>query len=214
MAIKVAATGVAEFVSATPARRRSILRPYKNKKSGEAVGRGNYYQKALNAIRKFHKNNNDAGIINDSIAALALRAKEAGIDKREVTKCKHNIRVLEAYLKHFRQKPFKVVPGKKLIYTIGSLTITCSPELSVECNGERLLIKLYFSQKKPLPLQIPVLLHLFREAAATVGLEVKPQNILCLDMDGNVSECPRNRAAMNQMLATLAGDVEGVWKAL
>ena len=72
MAIKLAATGVAEFVSATPARRRSILRPYKNKKSGETAGRGNYYQKALNAIRRFHKNNNDAGIINDTIAALKL----------------------------------------------------------------------------------------------------------------------------------------------
>jgi hypothetical protein len=213
MAIKLAATGVAEFVSATPARRRSILRPYKNTKSGEAAGRGNYYQKALNAIRRFHKNDNDAGIINDTIAALK-QTEETTKDKREATKCRHNIRVLEAYLKYFRKRKFKVVPGKKLFCATGSLTVTCSPELNVEDNGERLLIKLYFSEKKPLPMQIPVLLHLFREGALNVGLQIKAKNIVCFDMDGNVSECPANRTAMNKIIEGVAGDIEQVWNGL
>jgi hypothetical protein len=213
MAIKLAATGVAEFVSATPARRRSILRPYKNTKSGEAAGRGNYYQKALNAIRRFHKNDNDAGIINDTIAALK-QTGETTKDKREATKCRHNIRVLEAYLKYFRKRKFKVVPGKKLFCTAGSLTVTCSPELNVEDSGERLIIKLYFSDKKPLPMQIQVLLHLFREGALNVGLEIKAKNIVCFDMDGNISECPANRTAMNKIIEGVAGDIEQVWDGL
>lgn len=212
MAIKLAATGVAEFVSATPARRRSILRLYKNKKSGETAGRGNYYQKALSAIRRFHKYG-DQGIIRDAVAALKL-AMGSQTDKREIAKSRHNVRVLEAYLKFFRNRKFKVVPGKNLFCTVGPLTVTCSPELNVEDSGERLLIKLYFSEKKPLPLQIPVLLHLFRESALNIGLNIKTQNIICFDMDGNVYQCSPNRGAMNQLVQGVAGDIQDVWNSL
>jgi hypothetical protein len=63
-------------------------------------------------------------------------------------------------------------------------------------------------------MQIPVLLHLFREGALNLGLPIKAKNIVCFDMDGNVSECPSDRAKMSKIIEGVAGDIENVWKSL
>src|SRR5690349_2424307 len=98
--IRIAATGVAEFVGSTEAHRRRILRPYKKKKSGEAKGRGHYYRAALNAIRRYFGSNKDVGIIADALSALKLQ-KKTGVTKRKLAEINHNIRVLNGFLKHY-----------------------------------------------------------------------------------------------------------------
>lgn len=212
MTIKLAATGVAKFASASPAKKRSLLRPYKKKKSGEAKGRSNYYQRAISAIKSFHKAGNDDGIIADAIAALTLKMKSASSLER--LKCVHNVRVLQAYRTHFGNRKFEPIAGKRLFCKVGNLTITAQPELTVEENGKPLFIKLYFSQKKPGTLEIPMLLHLIRNSAVNVGLKIKPENVFCFDMEGNVHPCPGNIEAMEQTAGNLSTEIEAVWSSL
>jgi len=212
MAIKLAATGVAEFAEASATKKRSLLRPYKLKKSGEAKGRSNYYQIAINAIKSFHKSENEKGVIADAIEALTLKRKSATHLDR--IKCDHNIRVLKSYLAHFGSRKLKPIPGKRLFCKVKNLTITTQPELTAEENGKPLIVKLHFSSKKATTLRISILLHLMRQSAVNVGLHVNPENVACFDMDGTVHHCPRNTTAMDRIVEGLAGEIEDVWNAL
>jgi hypothetical protein len=208
--IRIPATGVAEFVSATEARRRSILGPYKRKQSGEAKGRSHYYRFALNTIRAFFREGNDVGVITDGIRSLELR-KKGPVKRGELAKLKHNIRVLKSVLAHYANRRFQIVQGRKLECTIGKIEVTCSPDLWAKENGEVVLVKFYFSERKPNVMQIPVLLHLVREGAQNGA--VAP-TVICLDMDGVEHRCPQDRAKMARVLVSLENELEAVWNSV
>jgi hypothetical protein len=72
---KISAKGLAEFAFASATRRRSIVRNYKFPSRGEGIGRTIYYSAALNAIRSYHRNGNEKGILADAIQALELKVK-------------------------------------------------------------------------------------------------------------------------------------------
>jgi hypothetical protein len=209
--IRLAATGVAEFVSSTPAQRRRILRPYKKRQSGEARGRGHYYRVALNAIRHFFNGKKDVGIITDALQALELRKKGPFKKRGEPAEIKHNIRVLKAFLHYYAGRDFVVVPGQKIECTIGRVEVTCNPDLWAEENAKLLLVKFFFQEKKPKTLQIPVLLHLLREAAHHAGMN---PTVICLDMDGVEHKCPADRHKMQALVAPLEKELEATWNSI
>jgi hypothetical protein len=91
---KISAKGLAEFLNASPARRRSIASNYKFSSQGEGVGRAVYYSAALSAIRSFHRSRGDPGVFADSIQALELKLKEFTGKKDRLKKARavNNIR--------------------------------------------------------------------------------------------------------------------------
>lgn len=209
-AIRLSATGVAEFVGSTPAQRRRILSPYKRKRSGEARGRAHYYRAALNAIRWYLRPPKDQGIIFDAINALELR-KKGPLKRGELAQIKHNQRVLGAFLAHYGVRDLIPVPGHLLECAIGKIEITCSPDMWAEEQGRLVLVKFFFPEKKPKLMQIPILLHLIREGAHRKGLAPK---VICLDMDGREHKCPVDREKMTKIVASLEKDLVATWSSV
>lgn len=208
--IRIAATGVAEFVSSTPAQRRRILRPYKKRQSGEARGRGHYYRAALNSIRAFLRNGKDQGIIADAIQALELR-KKGSLKRGELAEIKHNVRVLQAFLRHYHDRDFSLVTGQHMECAIGKVQVTCTPDLWAQEKAKLVLVKFFFPDKKPKTLQIPILLHLLREGAHNAGLDAV---VICLDMDGVQHNCPADRQKMKNIVAPLEQELEATWSSI
>jgi hypothetical protein len=209
-AIRLSASGVAEFFSATPAHRRRILKPYKFKKSGESKGRAHYYKHALHAIKAYFKAGGDAGIIADAIHVAELK-KKGPLKKGELASLNHNIRALKAFLEHHGHRKFHVIVGRQLETKVGTVEVTCMPDLWAEEDGKLTLIKFYFSQKPPLSLQVPVLLHLLREGAIAAGLEPA---VVCLDVSGSNHKCPADRQKMNAFVLSIEAEITKVWNSL
>lgn len=202
--------GCPEFVSSTPAQRRRILRPYKNRQGGEAKGRGHYYRAALNSIRYFFNGGKDPGIIADAIHAAELRKK--GVLKRgELAQINHNIRVLKAFLRHYAHRDFHLVTGQHIECAIGTVEVTCTPDLWAEENARLVLVKFFFPERKPKTMQIPILLHLIREAGHNAGLN---PTVICLDMDGVQHNCPADRQKMKAVVAPLEKELETTWSSI
>ena len=70
--IRISASGFAEYVTSRSRSRANKLRPFKFRNKGEGAGRPSYYQRALKAIRAYHKANQDEKVFDrDSEAERA-----------------------------------------------------------------------------------------------------------------------------------------------
>lgn len=191
---KVSAKGLAEFVFAGAARRRSIVRNFKFPSLGEGVGRAVYYSAALSAIRAYLRAECNPGILADAIQSLELKVQELSgkkANRLKKARAENNIRAIHVYSRQFGDKKFKLLPSPHLRLKIGNVTVTATPDLMVESRGRKFLIKLDLGKKKLTAELIELLLHLFHEAARSARIDVEAENILYLEsLTGLTYKCP------------------------
>lgn len=169
--------GFAEVSSAAPRRKLSTLKRYRSPKSGESVGRSNYYVKTLSLIKRHHKG--ESKYVDAELSKLLAAANAENIP-RVRAKLMSNYRATTDYLKHFGHRKLVIRPGKLLYYLYENLVVSAQPDLVAEENGNLVLIKLNLS-KKDFPGGVnAMLLHVLYEAAQAKGLPVKSFAIECL----------------------------------
>lgn len=210
---RVSAKGLAEFVTAGPSRKRSILRNFKFPSQGEGIGRTIYYQPAIAAIRAYHRWNNEPGILADAIQALDLKGR--GLKGLKKARIENNIRAIQVYSRKFGDRRFKVLKNPRLGFGRGSVTLTASADLYVQQNGEKLLIKLDLGKKRPKALMVRILLHIIHEAAVAAKLGLKRRQIIYLDtVNGEEHMCPPESSTLSRTVDSACDEVAQLWKTL
>ena len=100
-------------------------------------------------------------------------------------------------MKHFSKSPFEVLETPHPKYEHAGIQVSTTPDLYVDEDGERKLIKLDFNQQKPDTEIVDIVLKVTHEAGMTAGLPVKPKNVIYLDVSRQVQY---TGAALNKRL--------------
>jgi hypothetical protein len=140
--IRISASGVAEFIEASPANRLKKLRPYKYRTMGEGAGRSGYYKSTIDTVREYHKASRDPKVIRRKIEELTAIEGNSSLPKRNRSKARRNIDALLAYEDRYGDRDFNVLPNHRLSFEVGDVTITAQPDLWVKENGTEVLIKI------------------------------------------------------------------------
>ena len=172
----------AKFIKASPSRQRAILRDFKFPKLKDGKKRPQIvrYSEARAAIRHYHESGNDINTLLKAVETLTKKLAEH--PEKDKSRVQDNIRAIQTYMKHFHKHPFTVLQTPRPKYEHNSVQVSATPDLYVEENGERKLIKLDFSQQNPDPDVIDIVLKVTHEAGSAAGLGVKPKNVIYLDV--------------------------------
>jgi hypothetical protein len=213
MAIKISVTGLVKFMKSGPATQRTLLKTYKfptekNVKKRPQIVR---YSEARTAIKKYHENSNDVATLLAAVTALEKKAATAGPDK-DTSRLRDNIRAIEAYMKYFSKSKFVVLENPRPKYIHSSVEVSTSPDLFVEENGNKKLIKLDFNVSPLDSESIKIILKVMYEASISKNLTVKPKDVIYLDVSRNEQY---NGEKLNQKLKNdidaACETIEDIW---
>jgi hypothetical protein len=96
---RISVKGLADFIAANDARRRTIVRRFKYPREDEAFAMIKYYQEARDAITAYHSGNHDAAWLRN--LGNQLDAFAASVTGQTRTRIRHNARAIHAYATHF-----------------------------------------------------------------------------------------------------------------
>jgi hypothetical protein len=203
---------LADFMTASPARQRTIVRDakYPQLKNGKKRPQIVRYSEARAAIRDYHEANNDVSVLLAAIQRLnTKRAAKAG---ENMSRIDDNVRALTTYMKYYANTPFTILTTPKLIYRFEQVDVSAAPDLYVEETGEKKLIKIDFNQKKPQEDAVDIIMKVMAEAAAKIELGVKPKDVVYLDVTRQIQYTGKklNKALKKNIDAALA-TVQDMW---
>jgi len=182
MPIKISVAGLAQFMNATSFRQRRLLRDHKFPftKDGHRKQQIVRYSEARSTIQKYHSHNNDVTVLLDAVEALKKKAAENPY--KDPSRIEDNIRAIKTYMKHFQNNQFRVLENPRPRYIHGEVHVTTAPDLYVDENGTKKLIKLDFNAKEPKEEVVNIILKVMHEAASGEELGVRPADVIYLDV--------------------------------
>jgi hypothetical protein len=182
MPITITVSGLAQFMNATSFRQRRLLRDYKFpfNKDGTRKPQIVRYSEARATIQKYHQSDNDVTVLLDAVETL--KKKAADNPEKDQSRFRDNIRAITAYMKHFQDNKFTVLPSPRPKYVHGDVYVSTTPDLYVDENGIKKLIKLDFSATAPKDEVVSIILKVMHEAAMMDELGVMPSNVIYLDV--------------------------------
>src|SRR5690242_15903023 len=166
MPAKLSMKSLAQFMTSGESRRRTILRNSKFPKQAQIIII--QYRDAINAIRDYHESGNDPASLVKSIDKL--RKKASGASKQTEARINNNIRAIERYVHNFGNNKADAKPVPKMKYVHGTVTISVFPDLLIEQDGEKYVIKLDFTAQGASDEQIEIMLQLMYEASSKEDL--------------------------------------------
>ena len=182
MPIQISVNGLAKFMKASSATQRTLLRNYKfpftadGKKRPQIV----HYSEARSAIRKYHESGNEVSVLIQAIEDLLK--KEIDHPEKDASRIHDNVRAVKTYMAHFSHSKFTILENPKPKYQHGEVVVSATPDLYVDENGRKKLIKLDFNAVKPDEEVIQIVLKVMHEASAGSGLAVHPRDVIYLDV--------------------------------
>ena len=182
MSIKISVTGLAKFMKASSAAQRTLLRNQKFPFTAEGKKRPQRvrYSEARNAIRKYHENGNDIAVLLDAIQALVKKEHER--PQLDSARIQDNIRAVKTYMAHFSKNKFVILENPKPKYLHGEVEVSATPDLYIDEEGKRRLIKLDFNSAQPDVEVVNIILKVMHEAAIMNELAVQPKDVIYLDV--------------------------------
>jgi hypothetical protein len=180
--MRISVKVLADFMLASDARRRAIIRDSKFPKLKDGKPRPQIvrYSETRAAIRDYHEAGNDVGVLIACIEKLTR--KKAEHPEKDAARIDDNIRAIKAYMTHFSRNEFSVLTTPKPVYVFEHVEVSATPDLYVEEGGIRKLIKLDFNQGMPRKGAVEIILKVMVEAAFAQQLGVRPKNVVYLDV--------------------------------
>jgi len=207
--IRITVKGLAKFMTSGFAGQRKILHDFKFPDPEGGV-QAAYYADARRAIKEYHDSENDAAVI--AYAVDDLKGKAHRETERKRTRLEHNIRALESYLDNFGDKNFKVLAMPELKYSRGAVVVSAIPDLCVQQDGRKKLIKLDFGSKEPDTKLVNIIIQVIYQAASSEGLPVTPKDVIYLDVPrGRVHKGARVRTRLNKEIQAACDNIEALW---
>ena len=210
--MKISVKILADFMLASSSRQRTLIRNAKfpKLKDGKAKPQIVRYSEARASIRDFHESGNDLKVLLTAVEKLAK--KKAQRPEKDAARIDDNIRVIKLYAAQFAKREFTVLPTPKPIYANGNMEVSATPDLYVEENGVKKLIKLDFSQVKAKDGTAEIILKVMHEASSNQNLGVKPKDVLYLDISRQTSQSGEklNKKLKKDIDAALA-TIQDMW---
>ena len=111
---RLSAHGLVEFMTDSFIGRELVLRRFKYEYPGRRGAFAPYYQPAMSAIRRYHREGNDPGVFNAAISELESRATTATAPQVR-SRSHSNIRAINEYQHHFGSRPFEVLTQRRFL---------------------------------------------------------------------------------------------------
>ncbi len=207
---KLSVKGLADYMTASAVKQRSILRQHKYEEDDEGRARILYYRDARDRIAAFHRGGHPTTWLVDQAAGLsALAALSEG---RTRSRLQHNARGLRAYATGFGSRSFEVMRDDTYRLNYGDVVITVRPDLHVRERGAEKLVKLDFSREPPPDPLIGIICQLMFEAASVAGLGLRSSGILLLDVARAVEHRgARAGSRMRREVEAACANISAIW---
>jgi hypothetical protein len=210
--MRISVKVLADFMLASPARQRTIIRDSKfpKLKDGKPKPQIVRYSEARATIRDFHESGRDITVLLKAVERLT--AKKHAHPEKDTTRIDDNVRAINAYMKYYAANDFKVLVTPKPTYRFEQVEVSATPDLCVEEKGVKKLIKLDFNQKIPQQQAVDIVMKVMHEAASSEELGVKPDDIVYLDVARQVQYTGRklNKRLKRDIDAALA-TIQDMW---
>ena len=212
MEMKLSAKSFADFATASPTRKRTILKnaKYPKKKENQVIIL--YYNEALRVIRLYHKKGNDHAVVKYALRRLR-QERDASEKPQKKARLRQNIRAIESYFNLFGQRKFEVQPGRRLKLTVGKVTISATPDLVVKESGTLHLIKLGVVKQQLHPDLVPTMLQVILDAAIKADISIESANVMYLDLTNeNVIRAAKDGKSVGRAIQNACDDVAVMWR--
>ncbi|MGO9411156.1 MAG: hypothetical protein ACLQCB_10440 [Spirochaetia bacterium] len=211
--IKLSLKGFADFMSAGPAKQRTILWQYKHPDEDEARAKIVYYREARDRIAAYHKHGEEPGWLDAQANGIATLA--AGNSGQTRVRLGHNARALTQYRQHFAHREYEVLGDLTLHYTVDDVTITVAPDLHVREKGAEKIIKFEFGKNAPSDRLVKILSQVMFQAAEDSGLGLPSSSVLYVDVPRNkIHKGARTGARMARDLEATCQMISAVWQSI
>lgn len=177
---RISVKGLADFMSAGEAKRRTIVRQFKYPKEEDASAKILYYRKARATIEAYRAGKRDPSWLEDRADQLEVFA--GGLTGSSRTLHRNNVRAIRDYAQNFAHRRFvpSSVPRLRLDY--GGVHVSVIPDLRATEAGKDKIVKLEFAKNPPTDLEVNVISQLLFEAAQAAGLGMPASSVLYLDV--------------------------------
>jgi len=214
--MKISAKVLADFMLASSVRRKSILRDAKFKvlKDGSPKPQIVRYREAGTAFRHFHKSGNNLAVLQQVIERLEDKKSKLAPEK-DSSRLDDNIRAIKDYAKHFSGRKFTILKTPKPAYFSGAAQVSAAPDMYVEEEGVKKLVKLDCKRKESGQYTIDIILKIIHEAASPHKLVDAPSNVICLTVSSGVEHNGEKldrglKRSIDEALAT----IEEMWPSI
>lgn len=178
--IKISVSGLADFMTARPARQRTILRHYKYPDLDAARAKIAYYRDARDRIAAFHKGDHDKPWLLGHASQLDLLASlTGGASGRRMG---HNATALRRYATHFAERRFRPLSDIQMDWVLEGVRVSVHPDLHVVERKKEKIIKLEFGRNEPSRDTVRIISQAMYEAARGHIADVTSSSVLYLDV--------------------------------
>lgn len=158
--------GLANYMTASSYKQRTILRNFKYPKESESRAQAKYYREARRFIRAFLAGKYSVSWLDDKSRSLLASASNA---PRAVSqRLKDNARAIQQYASSFADshgRKIEVLKDVDIPLVMGQVTIKIRPDLHYEENGVRKLARFEFGSAEPKRIALRVLCQAMLEGA-------------------------------------------------
>lgn len=211
---KLSLKGLADYMTASATRQRSILRTYKYPDEDEARAKILYYREARERIAAYHFSGNqdpqwlvDQARNLDTLAKYSLRRRRARLE--------HNAYGVRQYARHFAERRFKVLAEFSRDLRFDDVFVSVYPDLHVIEDGTEKLIKLEFTKEEPSPDLVKIITQCMFEAARDAGCGIAAASVLLLDVPRAKSHRgARMGARMARNIEATCKNISAIWDSL
>lgn len=211
--IPLTLSGLAKYMTATPANQRKILREFKYPNEDEPYAMRLYYREAREHIVGFHRNGREREwLLQRSHEIDRVGELNGGIS---ATRLKHNSRVLRQYAKHFAERPFEVLDTLRLSLVFGDVRLSVVPDLHVRERGKEKIVKLDFGVRQPSEEVVKIISQCMFEAARGEVEDLTSSSALYLDVGrGTEHRGARAGARIRADIEAACETISAVWPLL
>ena len=178
--IRLSVKGLADYMTASPTRQRSILRGYKYKGEDESRAKTLYYGEARSNIAAYHKNGHEPEWLKAKAELVAELAALSRGSRR--IRLRNNVRALRSYERHFSDRPFEVIGPLRLHLDFAEVRLSVTPDLWVREGAKEKIVKLDFASKAPDGDVIKIISQCMFEAAKGEIDDCTSTSVLYLDV--------------------------------
>lgn len=211
MTKKISMAGLADFMTASPLRQRSIVHTFKYPKEDESRAKILYYREARDRVAAYHGGRHPEQWLRTQASTLETLAMSSP-KGRSRTRLRHNARGLEQYAEHFAGRSFEVQKDLRLAMQIADVKVTVSPDLHVLDGTSPKMIKLNFGMEEPSASEINIVRQTMLEAAEAKGLGLSSAQVLLFDVPrGKVYKGARFGTRTRANIEAACQNISAIW---
>ncbi len=210
---RISLKGLADYMTSSPSKQRTILRQFKYPEEDDARARILYYRDARDRVVALHRSGHDADWLRQQASQLdALAAMSVGQTK---VRLRHNARGLNSYANHFAGKPYEILSDIRLALKVGDVIISVVPDLHVRERTKEKLVKLEFSADEPSHQFIQIVSQSMFEATSQASLGLLSSHVLYVDAPrGVIHKGARVGSRMRRDIEAACLSISSIWEGL